>query len=166
MWRGNCSWENGTWGRVVVPGLHRASWAGSGSREIPPPPRARLSSGSDILCKLATRCQAELWSEQLSAWAVWESDSSSSHPCADPRLLPCMEPAGTDAWGCRTLAVPEGCCPGMQDAHSARGLIPRDAGCLQCWSAVATGMQDTCSTGWLMPGDAGHIQHRLAGADD
>lgn len=53
-WRGNCSWENGTLRRDVVARLHRASWAGCESREIPPLPRARLSSGSDILCKLVT----------------------------------------------------------------------------------------------------------------
>jgi len=68
------------WERDVVASLHRASRASSWSREIPLLQRARLSSGSDILCKIAPRCQAELWSEPLSAWAVWESDSSSSHP--------------------------------------------------------------------------------------
>ena len=49
--------------------------------------------------------------------------------------------------------------------------MPGDAGCLQCWSAVATGMQelaaldgwclrmqDTRSAGCLMPRDAGHSQ--------
>lgn len=110
MWRGNCSWKNGTLRRDAVASLHRASWAGSESREIPLLPRARLSSGSDILCKLATHCQAELWSEQLSALTVWESDSSFSHPCTDSLLFPYVEPVGAGGWcqGCRMLAVLEG----------------------------------------------------------
>lgn len=102
------SWENGTRGRDVVLSLHRPSQAGSGSRGSPLLPYSSLSAGSDIVCKLATRCLAELWSKQLLAWVVSESDSSSSYPCIHPCLLPCVEPAEADAWRCRTLAVMKG----------------------------------------------------------